>query len=107
MYKKLFINHPQSVNVTYFEHAQFALRCSSLLFLAAFAALFHAIIRAFFEKTASSIIASLYHKTHNRGRKCVVGPVILEHQSICLISSALQNILWMNKVGQQMKVKRA
>ena len=68
MYKKLFINHPQSVKETYFEHAQFALRFSSLLFLAAFAALIHAIIPAFFEKTASSIIASLYHKTHNRGQ---------------------------------------
>ena len=68
MYKKLFINHPQSVNETYFEHAQFALRFSSLLFLAAFAALIHAIIPAFFEKTASSIIASFYHKTHNRGQ---------------------------------------
>ena len=68
MYKKLFINHPQSVNETYFEHAQFAFRFSSLLFLAAFAALIHAIIPAFFEKTASLIIASLYHKTHNRGQ---------------------------------------
>ena len=68
MYKKLFINHPQSINETYFEYAQFALRCSSLLFLAAFAALIHVIIPAFFEKTASSIIASLYHKTHNRGQ---------------------------------------
>lgn len=66
MYKKLFINHPQSVKETYFEHAQFALRFSSLLFLAAFTALIHAIIPAFFEKTASSIIAGLYHETHNR-----------------------------------------
>jgi len=52
MYKKLFIYHPQSVNETYFEHAQFALRFSCLLFLAAFAALIHAIIPAFFEKTS-------------------------------------------------------
>ena len=68
MYKKLFINHPQSVDETYFEHAGFALRFSSLLFLAAFAALIHAIIPAFFEKTASSIIADLFNKTHNRGQ---------------------------------------
>ena len=68
MYKKLFINHPQSVDETYFEHARFALRFSSLLFLAAFAALIHAVIPAFFEKTASSISADLFNKTHNRGQ---------------------------------------
>ncbi len=68
MYKKLFINHPQSVDETYFEHALFALRFSSLLFLAAFAALIHAVIAAFLEKTASSIIADLFNKTHNRGQ---------------------------------------
>lgn len=68
MYKKLFINHPQSVDETYFEHARFALRFSRLLFLAAFAALIHAVIPAFFEKTASSIIADLFNKTHNRGQ---------------------------------------
>jgi len=67
MYKKLFINHPQSVDETYVEHALFALKFSSLLFLAAIAALIHAIIPAFFEKTASSIIANLFNKTHNRG----------------------------------------
>lgn len=68
MYKKLFIDHPQSIDETYFEHARFALKFSSLLFLAALAAFIHALVPAFFEKTASTIVANLFDKTRNRGR---------------------------------------
>lgn len=63
-----FLNHPRSVNESYFEHAAFAFRFAGTLGFAAFAALVHAVFPALFEKTASRIIAELYNRTKNRGR---------------------------------------
>lgn len=68
MIRKLFLDHPESVDETYLEHSWFALRFAGLLALAAGAALIHALIPAAFEKTASGIIARLYARTHNRGQ---------------------------------------
>jgi hypothetical protein len=65
--QKLFFEHPAKVEETYSEHALFAFGFSMKLFAAAFAALVHAFIPAFFEKTASGIIRTLYERTHNRG----------------------------------------
>lgn len=62
----LFTTHPASVDETFGEHFVFALKFAGLLFAAAGAALVHAILPFMFEKTASKIIAKLYHKTHNR-----------------------------------------
>lgn len=61
-----FTAHPASVNETYFEHMRFALRFSASLFGAAFAALIHAFLPAFFEKTASNIIKRLHTRLTNR-----------------------------------------
>lgn len=66
--QKLFLDHPAKVDENYFEHALFALGFSMKLFVAAFAALVHALIPAFFERTASGIIKTLYERTHNRGQ---------------------------------------
>jgi len=68
MISKVFLDHPNSVDETYLEHARFAATFSFWLFLAAGAALIHALIPAAFEKTASRITARLYAKTHNRGQ---------------------------------------
>jgi hypothetical protein len=68
MLNRLFLDHPQSVGETYGEHARFAFGFSMRLFGAAFAALIHAILPWMFEKTASTIVADLYQRTHNRGR---------------------------------------
>lgn len=68
MINKLFLDHPASVEESYFEHARFAGWFAFWLFLAAVAALIHAIIPAAFEKTGSRIIAKLYARTHNRGQ---------------------------------------
>ena len=68
MINKLFLEHPQSVEETYFEHFLFALGFSFSLFGAAFAAMAHAFIPAACEKTASKTVARLYNKTHNRGQ---------------------------------------
>ena len=66
MLNKIFLDHPRQVNETYFEHGQFALSFSVKLFLASMAAIVHAIVPSLFEKTASTIVAELHQKTHNR-----------------------------------------
>jgi hypothetical protein len=63
MLSKLFLDHPRSVEESYFEHALFAGRFALWLF-----ALVHALIPCVFEKTASRMIAQMYAKTQNRGR---------------------------------------
>lgn len=65
---RLFTDHPQSVDETYFQHMAFAAKFSIKLFAAAFAALIHAILPFLFEKTASTIVRGLYERTHNRGK---------------------------------------
>lgn len=67
MISRVFLSHPQSVDESYGEHAVFAGGFALRLFLAGGAALVHAIIPCLFEKTASSMIADMYAKTHNRG----------------------------------------
>ncbi len=66
--KSLFLTHPRSVDESYGEHMAFAGRFSGKLFLAAGAALVHAVLPFLFEKTASRMIAEMYARTHNRGR---------------------------------------
>jgi len=68
MITKVFLDHPRSVEESYLEHAAFAGKFSFKLFLAAFAAMVHAVIPCLFEKTASKMIAEMYAKTHNRGK---------------------------------------
>lgn len=68
MIARVFLDHPAEVGESFFEHMLFAMKFSGLLFAAAGAALVHAIIPCMFEKTASTIIARLYERTHNRGR---------------------------------------
>ncbi len=66
--KNLFLAHPRSVDESYGEHMAFAGRFSGKLFLAAGAALVHAVLPFAFEKTASRMVAEMYAKTKNRGR---------------------------------------
>jgi Family of unknown function (DUF6356) len=67
MISRMFLEHPRSVNESYLQHMAFAGWFSSRLFMAAFAAMIHAIFPSCFEKTASRITAELYEKTHGRG----------------------------------------
>ncbi|QPC86443.1 hypothetical protein GA830_06610 [Mesorhizobium sp. NBSH29] len=64
---RLFTEHPASVEETYFGHMAFAAWFSSRLFLAAGAALVHAVLPFLFETTASRIVRQLSERTHNRG----------------------------------------
>ena len=68
MIARVFLNHPESVDETYGEHARFAAGFSLRLFAAAGAAAVHAVIPCLFEKTASRMVADLYARTHNRGQ---------------------------------------
>ena len=63
---KLFLDHPRSVGEGYFEHLRFASRFSAGLFIAAAAALLHAVIPCLCEKTASNRIKELYALMQNR-----------------------------------------
>lgn len=67
MISRVFLAHPASVDESFFEHMWFALRFAGLLFVAAGAALLHAIVPCMFEKTASGIIEKLHHRMNNRG----------------------------------------
>ncbi|MFK7793136.1 MAG: DUF6356 family protein [Devosiaceae bacterium] len=61
-----FIDHPASVNETYFQHLRFAAGFALTLFAAGLAALIHAIIPPLFETTASRLICKLH--THIQAR---------------------------------------
>ncbi|GGC17286.1 hypothetical protein GCM10011363_37210 [Marivita lacus] len=61
-----FIDHPASVNETYLQHAGFAFGFSARLFLAACAALVHAVIPPLFETTASRMIRKLHARIEAR-----------------------------------------
>ena len=65
---RLFTEHPDSVDETYFEHMRFALSFAGLLLLAGLAALCHVVLPFTFEKTASRIISKLHHRMHNRSK---------------------------------------
>lgn len=67
MINRIFLDHPAKVDETFLQHMVFATKFSAKLFAAGAAALVHAFIPCLFEKTASTIIADLYAKTHNRG----------------------------------------
>ena len=67
MINRVFLAHPASVDESFLQHMAFAAKFSGKLFAAGGAALVHAVIPCLFEKTASTIIADLYARTHNRG----------------------------------------
>ncbi len=64
--RKIFTDHPASVHETYFGHMAFAAWFASRLFMAAGAALVHAILPFLFETTASRIVRELYERTSRR-----------------------------------------
>ncbi len=66
MISRIFLEHPAKVDESFFQHMAFALKFSGKLFLAGGAAMVHAFVPCLFEKTASTIIAELYARTHNR-----------------------------------------
>lgn len=57
---RIFVDHPQSVDETYFEHLRFAGWFASRLLAAGGAALIHALVPCLFEKTASRMICQMH-----------------------------------------------
>ena len=66
MFGRLFLDHPHSVDESYFEHLLFAGGFALRLVGAGLAALVHALVPCLFEKTASNMIAKMYAKISNR-----------------------------------------
>ncbi|MCO4840257.1 DUF6356 family protein [Ascidiaceihabitans sp.] len=66
MFGRLFLDHPRSVDESYFEHLLFAGGFALRLLGAGLAALVHAMIPCLFEKTASQMITQMHDKIHNR-----------------------------------------
>lgn len=65
-FQKIFIDHPASVDESYFEHMRFAASFAFWLAVAAGAAAVHAVIPAMCESTASRIITRLHNRMTNR-----------------------------------------
>jgi len=65
-WQRIFVDHPRSVDETYFEHMRFAGWFALRLLAAASAALTHAIIPCLFEKTASRMIKELHESVVQR-----------------------------------------
>ena len=63
---RYFLSHPRAVDESYLEHAGVAFRFSIRLLGAGLAALVHAVIPCLFEKTASSMIKSMYSEMSSR-----------------------------------------
>ncbi|MFL2845513.1 MAG: DUF6356 family protein [Candidatus Puniceispirillaceae bacterium] len=66
MLNKIFLDHPRQVNETYFQHGQVAFSYAFKLLVASMAATVHALVPSLFERTASTIVAELHQKRHNR-----------------------------------------
>ena len=62
----VFLDHPATVNETYFQHMRFALTFAFWLAMAGLAALVHAFIPAACETTASRILRRLVAKMDAR-----------------------------------------
>lgn len=65
---RVFLDHPATVNESYFQHMRFALGFAFWLMLAAGAALIHAVIPALCETTASRILRRLHDRITHRHR---------------------------------------
>ena len=68
MFGRLFLDHPRSVDESYFEHLLFAGGFAVRLIGAGLAALIHALIPCLFEKTAGNMIMRMHSKISSRDR---------------------------------------
>ena len=66
MFRRWFLDHPQSLGETYGGHQRAALAYSASLALAAMACFVHALIPCLFERTASRSVTRLYENMRAR-----------------------------------------
>ena len=68
--KRLFVEHPETVGESYFEHFQAASGFGSRMIICGCACLLHGIFPFLFERTGSKVVAELHDKmVTNRSRK--------------------------------------
>jgi hypothetical protein len=74
VFKRLFLDHPQSVGESYLEHQRHAVGLGLSLLAAALACLVHAVVPGLFVRTGSETVTRLHDRmvvhrdTRNRGR---------------------------------------
>lgn len=84
MLRRLFLEHPQTVNESYGEHFIQAIIFAGKLFRAAIACTLHGIFPWLFEKTGSTAIVDLHERMVDK-RHCQTA---IRHERISPISSA-------------------
>ena len=77
--RRLFMDHPESVGESYFEHMRTALSFAGPLAVAASAAFLHAFLPFLCERTASATVKRLYARMVNRVPKAAVQPRLPIH----------------------------
>jgi len=65
---KVFLDHPQSLDETYWQHQRRALHFGTSMIVAGMACLIHALLPVLFVRTASLRIQSLYDEMHGTRR---------------------------------------
>lgn len=71
--QRIFLDHPERVGESYFEHLHFALTFSARLFKAAAAAFLHALIPSLCETTASQSIIDMHQEIMARRAEMAKG----------------------------------
>jgi hypothetical protein len=66
MFRKLFLDHPYSINEGYVTHLKEAVYCGVIMLLAGCACIIHSIIPALYTKTASSLIRGIVKRFDQR-----------------------------------------
>ena len=68
-FRALFLQHPESVGESYWQHMRTALRFAGELLKAAAAVVVHSLVPGLFQNTASSLVTRLHQRmTVERGR---------------------------------------
>ena len=66
LFSRVFVDHPRTVDESYFQHMRFAGWFASRLSLAAGAAAVHAVVPCLFEKTAGRMIGEMHARLTDR-----------------------------------------
>lgn len=66
MLKRMFLDHPRSVDETYLEHLRIAASFGFPMVAAGLACLIHALLPFLFTRTGSRCIAALYERNRQR-----------------------------------------
>ena len=67
-YKRIWVEHPHSVNETYVQHLYFAMKMGTLLIMLGVVALIHSIFPFVFQDTVSNRLYKVTNEMKNRTR---------------------------------------